>query len=467
MLLDFLVNYFKTKSIDNNQSELVNWYLVDDKGKGKYQVVAYPSPGLSAFNSGSGSVVRGCISFQGIAYAVVDNQFYSYTSNGTRTSRGTLNTSTGIVRIAAIYNQINILDGSAGYNYNTGTTTFTEITDVDFIDAATDITAQDGYFLYTKPNSREYFLSDNGDGLAYTSTNFNTVIGDANLLVGLVSSHREIFLLGTDNIEVHFNSGATPVPFERREGILVEWGCAAKNSIAKGDNTFFFLGQKKNGGYTVIRMDGYNAVPISNRGINNQISAMTSKSDAQAYTYSQDSHEFYVLTFPTDGITFTYDMTTDTWHKRESLVSAAYTRHMSNCHMFCYGKNLVGSYNSGTIYEMSNTVYTEAGTAIRRTLVTHPFYNEGKYVFVDRLQTDWETGVGTAPQVTLYKAPDGGHTFTSVSALSLGASSTDYGHRVYWDRLGAERQFVFKLQTTMTDKCILLGAVANIHLGES
>jgi hypothetical protein len=76
MKINFLNQYFKSKASDNNASDLLNMYLEEDKDLGKYKIIALPTPGKTVFNSDSGSVVRGGIEHQGVAYFVVDNKFY-------------------------------------------------------------------------------------------------------------------------------------------------------------------------------------------------------------------------------------------------------------------------------------------------------------------------------------------------------------------------------------------------------
>ena len=40
--------------------------------------------------------------------------------------------------------------------------------------------------------------------------------------------------------------------------------------------------------------------------------------DAIGFTYTQRGHKFYVLTFPTGGLTLVYDIAQGLWHERQS-----------------------------------------------------------------------------------------------------------------------------------------------------
>lgn len=470
MLIDFLGPYDVSKSIDSNQSELTNWYLTLDTQsviglpKTKSPILAYPTPGLTLFADLGTSTVRGMCEHNGVLYASGGNKFYSLNSSGTKTERGTLNTSSGKVQMATISNQIGMIDGTNGYNYNEDTTTFGEITDPDFIDTATSITSQDEYFIYTKPDTAQFFISDLSDGTTQSSLDFASKLGKSDDLVRAYSHHREVWLMGRTTSEVYFNSGNATFPFERIAGVFVETGCAAVLSAANYGPTLIWLGRSDQGGLKVVRADGYTITPISSESIDYQINSLTTTSDAEAYCYEQEGHGFYVLTFPTEGKTWAYDFKTGLWHQRQSYVSSAYTRHLGSCYAYAFGKHLIGDYQSGKIYQLNPQVYTENGTAIRRKCVTKPMAAEGRQVTCDRIETEWETGVGTNPAIDFRVAKDNGHTFVSLDSKDLG-TATDYAHRVYWNSLGRSRSWVFEISTTMTSKCILRGAFGNFRVG--
>ncbi|MCV5997943.1 hypothetical protein, partial [Enterococcus faecalis] len=69
-----------------------------------------------------------------------------------------------------------------------------------------------------------------------------TAEGQPDPLVAILSDHREIFLFGTETIEVWYNSGASDFPFERNQGAFIEKGCGARYSVAKQNNTVYFIG---------------------------------------------------------------------------------------------------------------------------------------------------------------------------------------------------------------------------------
>lgn len=463
MKMNFLNDYYKNRSQDQNASDIVNMYLEEDKSEGKYQVTAFPTPGLSAFNSGTGSVVRGALEFRGVFYAVVDNTLYSYASDGTRTSKGTLSTSTGRVVMDSITNQIMILDGTYGYNFNVDTSTFTTITDPDFPANPTYLAALDSVFYVASANSSAVYGSDIADGTSWSALSFASKTGPGDYINGLVENKGLFYVLGSGTSNTWYNSGAGTFSLESVGlGGFFNYGCAAPASIAKGNDVVFFLGQSKQGGKEVVMLQQYTPKVVSNRAVNYQINQLTTWSDAFGYCYRKSGHEFYVLTFPTDAVTFMLDITTGLWTTLKSYISSSYTRHLSNCYAYCYNKHLVGDFQSGKIYALDDTVYLDNGAQILRQITSPPGYANGKKLYCDSVQIDMETGVGSSLEMTLDVSKDSGRTYPSTYTGTIPTT----GRRLYWSRLGmTQNAFVFKLSTTANAKVVVLGAQAEIRVG--
>lgn len=476
MLINFLNEYYKASSVDQNATDLVNMYLEIEnqnvqssmtKGglqlqHGKYKVIALPSPGKTTFNTGSGSVTRGSISHRGVYYAVVDNKFYSYASDGTRTERGTLSTSTGIVQLAAISNQIEMIDGTSIYNYNTGTTTFATVSDGDAPTSPNAIAAQDETFFVSSANATAVQGSDVSDGTSWNALSFNSKSYSGDYVARLLSVNSRLWVIGEFTTEIWYNSGAATFSFEIVQGSGIEYGTPAKNSVAYMNGVIYMLAQSRSGGRCILSMAEGQVSPNLNQGINKQINALTTVSDAIGYTYEYKGHTFYILTFPTEGVTFEYDITNDLWSSRMSNVSSSYTRDLGNCYAYCYGKHLVGAYNSGTIYYLDSASYTENGTAILRRIVTPPAYAEGKKLYFDKLQIDTETDVGSNLTVTLDVSKDSGHTFADTYSGTLPSA----GGRMFWTRLGmTQNAFVLKVSTTVNANFTVLGAWGEFRKG--
>lgn len=468
-ILDLLNQDYPSKSIDQNQSKLINMYLEPDKSKGKYQIVAYPTAGLGVFVDTEAANIRAMVEHNEVLYVVAGSKFYSIASDGTKTELGTLNTSTGFAKMVMITggqdsnNQINIIDGTNGYSYNIGLATAQfPITDVDYPQTATDIASSDEYVIVENNGSISFQISNVADGRTWESLDFASKIGKSDRLVAIYVNQRRLWLFGSKTTEVWYNSGNALFPFERIPDTFLHVGCAAKRSVVMVQEQLMFLGKSINGGYGFYVMNGYVPASIDQPAICYALNQMTTVSDAFATATYKDGHTLIDWTFPTEGRTLTYDATTGIWLEKQSYTSGNYTNFLGSCAAFCYGKSLIGDSNSGKIYYQSTSLYTENSTAVRRIIQTPPVYMNGARIFINRIQIDLETDVGSSKSFTVEKSTDGGRTFTTIGSYDIPAG----GGRIYINKIGSARTFVFKISTTADAKFIVLGMQAEAGVGD-
>jgi hypothetical protein len=307
--------------------------------------------------------------------------------------------------------------------------------------------------------------------------------------------HSEVWLFGTNSVEVWYNSGNADFPLQRIQGAFNEIGCAATFSVAKLDNGLFWLGADARGKGIVYRANGYTGQRVSTHAVEWQIQQYENISDAVAYTYQMDGHAFYVLTFPSANATWVYDVSTGTWHERAGWYNGQQTRQRGHMMMAFDGQICVGDYQNGNIYAYSLDVYADYDRPQRwvrswRALPTGQ--NNLKRTAHHALQLDIETGVallrGTSgpiftesgdllitengitlqtegvddrePRIMLRWSDDGGHTWSSEHWLSIGGIG-EYGRRVIWRRLGMTtklRDRVYEVSGTDPVPIYIMGA---------
>jgi hypothetical protein len=475
MLVDFLNSWDKSKSIDESQAELINWYLVP-QARGKFPLIACPTPGMTLFSSISGSVNRGGYFWQGSLYTVVDDKLYSiHGVTGAASLVYTGIDGTGLVRFKSNDESLLIV-GDSAYSYVKTSPPVIKIADLfpGVVTTKSSVGFLDDYFLLSQnvgivlgilSSGIIIRYSDVGDVNSWPALNFFSKTDTGEGVVSMIVFRSEIWVLGQRSGGVFFNSGA---PFERSPGTSFEMGTPSPFSPVIANNNLHFLGQTRSGGPQFVRMNGYIPEKISNTSIDELLGtySATDLLETFGYSYLQEGQEFIVWTIPNQNITLVYNTTTKSWHQWQSNINGTYGRHRSNWAVNAYGKVLMGDSQSGNIYVLDSSAYTEAGTAIRRKLTTYPFYKQGNMIFGDRLILELETGVGTSPQIDLAISKDGNHTFTTKSPTRNLGSSTNYGARLVYNRLGSSRQFAFQVTTTMTDRCVLLGATGEFRVGE-
>ena len=301
----------------------------------------------------------------------------------------------------------------------------------------------DGYFVFNTPGTNRVYVSNLLDGTTIDPLAWANADGSPDLVQTIAVINGELWIFGTNSIEVWYNAGTTPFPFAPIQGSFNETGCAAIDSVATLDNSLFWLGRDARGQGVVYRTNGYRPERVSTHAVEWQIQRYTDLSDAIAFTYQQDGHAFYVITFPTGNATWVYDVSTQAWHERASWDGTNFNRHIANCQAFYEGQTLVGC-TDGTINVLSTDVYTEPGVEckwLRSWRALPPGQNNLKRTAHHSLQIDCETGNDASGErnVSLRWSDDGGHTYNTERTASLGAFG-DYSKRVIFRRLGMTTQ---------------------------
>jgi len=438
---------------------------MNEVGRGKETEVAalLSTPGLRLLLTLTGGVCRGTYTASnGEVFAVGGTKLYRISSAWVATELGTLSTSAGPVSMKDNGLQLVVVDNPNGYVWTFATSVFAQITDTDW-PGAKQVTYQDGYFIILKPDSGKFYIS-NLNGVTFELLEFATSEGNPDLLVGMVSDHRELWLFNERTTEVFFNSGNADFPFERVQGAFIEHGCAAGFSIAKLNNSTYWLGKDEHGHGIVYRATGYSPDRISTHAVELAIQGYANISDAVAYVYQQEGHDFYVLNFPAANTTWVFDAKTGQWHERAFLNDGNFERHRANSHALAHGLHIVGDYANGKIYELSTTTYSDDGAAIRRQRVAPHISSGGKRVSYIEFLLDIETGVGldgitqgTDPQCMLEFSDDGGHTWSNEKWVSIGKIGNRH-KRAKWTRLGVSRDRVFSVSFSDPVKITLIGA---------
>ncbi len=147
----------------------------------------------------------------------------------------------------------------------------------------------------------------------------------------------------------------------------------------------------------LYRNNGYNAQRISTHAIEWQIQQYDVINDAIGYSYQQDGHLFYILTFPTANATWCYDATTGAWHERAGWDGVKFVRHRSNCQANFNNEILVGDWLNGLVYAFDPEIYSD-NNAIQRWLrswrALPTGQNDLRRTAHHTLQLDCEAGVG-------------------------------------------------------------------------
>lgn len=463
---------YESRSPNLDCARLVNLYPErDESGTGKAVAALFGTPGtrLLATLGGIGPVRALFKPSTGDAIAVQGSSVYRVSDLWAATYAGSLLTTSGPVSIADNGTTAVLVDGAYGYTLPLLSNTVTQIT-ADAFYGADRVRYLDGYFIFNRPDTQMFYISGLGT-TTFDALEFASAEGAPDLLVSIHVDHRELWLFGETSTEVFFNSGNIDFPFERTGNAFIQIGCAAAQSVASMDNTIYWIGKDERGQGAVWRANGYSPVRTSTHAVEKAIQSYETISDAIAYTYQQEGHSFYVLTFPTANRTWVYDAATQLWHERAYRESnGSLNRHRSNCYAFFGGEHVVGDWESGKLYALDLDYYSDNGDEMPAIRVT-PHVSNPDYLrmIFDSLQIDMETGVGTQtgqgsnPHIIIEWSDDGGHTWSNRHPVSIGAVGR-YSTRAIIRRMGMSRDRVFRLTITDPVKRAIVGASAKVRL---
>ena len=381
------------------------------------------TPGLVLDRTLGVGPIRGIGKHKGQYYAVSGSELYRF--DGLRLSDGF--SGSGPVQFESNGNEMLICETSTNrLSYTTGTD-FARLSET-----ASSITYMDGYFICTRPNSGQFFIS-RLYSVQFDALDFASAETKTDNAVRVLADHRELWVFGEDTAEIWVNQGTTDFPFGRVDGAINEKGCSAPFSAVQIDNSVIWL--DKDG--IVRRADGYTPLRISTHAIETAIRE-GNVAGATAFSYVQEGHEFYCLTVPASG-TFVFDAATGQWHERKSFelptwrVSCA-----SQAGLDWYAGDDV----NGNIYRLDVTSYQENGEFLIGEMIFPPITNDGARFRLYNLELDLDTGLG-ASNAMLSTSRDGLN-WSSEQWRSLGAEGERLT-RPQWKRLGQYRDCHIKI----------------------
>jgi hypothetical protein len=404
----------------------------------------------------------------GRLFQVAGNSLYEVTPGG-QVFRGTLSTSTGNLGMADNGTVLFIVDGLYYYTFNLQTNTFAKVTDAALTTGATHVAWLGGYFAVNDRGTSRWRVSPlHWNGITpWDATEFEEAEGSPDIVTALLKVGDQLWVFGPSSYQIYWHSGDVDFPFALVPGSVADIGTPAPYSVAKGAGSALWLGGNKEGDGQVLRSQGAQAVRISTHAVETDLSTFADRSDAIGFTYQQEGHTFYVLSFPTGNRTWVYDLTTGFWAQRayRNPVDGTLGRHLAIACASLAGRVLLTAYGGlyAQVYEWDLATYTDAGDPIKWLRASPHLGAAGSRITVNRFELDAERGVGLAsgqgqdPQVMLRTSKDGGHTWGAERWKSMGAMGK-YTTRIGWDRLGTARDWVFEVSGTDPVKVALSGA---------
>jgi hypothetical protein len=445
MRLPFATNSYTHRSLPLSAQRMINVYVEPQPQDAKARLPILPAPGLRSFATLAAGPCRGLHVMGTDLFAVAGDRVFRVRVDGVVTNLGAIPAG-GEVSLDSNGDKLAIVvpETAECYVVDRATGSITLVTDADF-DGAASVCVIDGYFIFGKPNTGEFFLSAINDPLSFNALDFATAEGSPDNLLTVARVGRDLWLFGERSTEIWSNTGATDFPFQREAGGYIARGTAARFSVASRLGGPLWLGDDR------VAYTASGTVPqrLSTSAIEQAWAGYTRVDDAVGWVVELEGAAFYVLTFPTAGDTWVCNLTAGaSWHERESEGLGIWraTRGVP------FGGGVIaGDTVTGDLWRVDPTYALEGTEQIVRTATGTTFHAEARKVFMSRFAAEFSagqglvTGQGSDPTAWLSWSDDGGHTFGEQIAAPLGKIG-EYRRLVEWRRLGSARERVFRLQ---------------------
>lgn len=459
--------------------ELINFYREKLESPGATARYAlYPTPGVTILATAATGPGRAHFAINGREFAVLAITLWEFDSTGTMmTSRGTVALDANPATISSNGdggNQLFVTSGGNGYCYDLLSNTLTQISALDGLATMGD--HLDGYFLVLDANTSTVYFSALLDGTSWTlGTDFfqRSAMPDRWKSMKVLPS-RYILLLGEVTSEVWYDQGNASTPFALHQSGVIPHGIVAPFSCAIAGRDAVWLGTSRVGGVQVYRMAGFTPESISSYPVQTAIGDYLVNEDAVADAYQERGHLFYMVSFPTQDVTWCWDAETREWHKRGTWVpeESAFSVFRPRWHAYAFGQHRMLDSVNGNLYQMSSQIYTDVdgSSGIRRVRRAPALVSEDKFAFFHRLELGVEvglgltTGQGSDPYMMMRMSDDGGKTWGMERMRSLGKIG-EYSKRVYWNRLGRARRRMFEVSVSDPIPTRIMEAYLDVDFG--
>lgn len=474
--LPFANGFYVAPSLPFSAQRCVNFFPVIPQAQALSEEALYPTPGVRQFGNLPPGRARGATTLGGKLIAVVGVRVYDLRASGVETTAfGDPITGDGPVLLANNGRYVVVLaPGAAGYVYDpsppaSGTGLVTQITDPDFTANGnpTGVTFIDGYFVFTTDQNK-IIVSELNDPFNYNALDFSSADAAPDDVVAPFVFRNQLMIAGTDTIEAFQNTGGLNFPFSR-SGLFFDQGVLSPYAIVRTADAVFFLGSGVNEKPSIWALSGNGAQPISTDAIDALLGGI-SKQQLQrttAWYYAQDGHRF--VGFTLSDTTLVYDITTQRWHERRSVITSEEpfeTRWRVEFVVSAFGRLIALDTLGDGLGELDSGLGDEFGESIVRYFTTVPFQNNMRPFSVPSLEMTVESGLGDFstidPQVSLDVSRDGGKTWNNKRRRGAGQIG-QYGRRVVWRRNGRPERFdVYRFSYSDPPKLAVLQLTADL-----
>ena len=457
--------FYNSESLPVSSQLCVNMFVNIPETQGITQAQLFETGGLQELtNTGFNKFNRGAATMGGVPYFVNGNELVRLNADFTHTVLGNI-AGKGLVSMAENGTQLCIVVPNTGTAYIYSVLGgLKQITDNDFTanGLAEIVVFVDGYFVFTT-RSRKFFVSAINDGLSYNALDFGSAEADPDLIRSAHVHKNQLYIMGSETIEVFQNVGGIDFPFQRVTGFVISKGITSPFSVTEFAGSFVWIGAGRNESPRVYMFSGNDAVEISTTSIDfiletgkssgNVISPFALSPDKleqiQVFNYTYRGAQW--VGWSAENGTFVYDknasekMGRSIWHTRRSRNIELDKRWRGTTVINAYNELLTGDVESGRIGAIRGNIYTEYGVDIDREFSLPTVFDANKPTFHHSIELIVDAGERNVlgndfdTNITLDYSDDG--RFYKHKGKRSAGKQGQYNIKLKWSQLGYTERF--------------------------
>lgn len=186
----------------------------------------------------------------------------------------------------------------------------------------------DGYVVLADLNTSDLYNSANDDPTVWEAGDYITAEASGDYVVMLAQCRNYITAFGTNSLEIFWNSAnVSGSPFSRNESGYRNVGYVT--GLCQVGNVLYFVGQNKDDGISVYKLDGFELNRISTSIVDQSLQPITSTDNVKGqtnlnrrgYSIAMAGHTFYVVSTP--QATWAYDLEEKIWYEWRNTSNTA------------------------------------------------------------------------------------------------------------------------------------------------
>lgn len=454
------------RTVDQELS--VNLIFEREESPGAVRSVMFTVPGFTLLGTQAAAPGRAHFSENDREWAVFGSVFCEIKRDGSLVNINSVAVNASPATICSngkAGGQLLITSGGNAYVCDTTTLVLTQI--VALNGKATMGSYIDGYGLVLDASTSTFYFSALDDFSSWTTgIDFNQRSKQSDPWRAQKVNGIYIGLFGEKTSEFWFDAGGSNNPFAPDPSGEIPYGIAAAFSIAVGEGAIYWLGQSASGQRYVLRATGFNPEVVSDLPRQALFDSYSVVSDARGEVINWRGHTLYLLTFPTQNITWAYDLSTNVWFQWGTWISelSQYSAMRACWHVIAFGQHRMLDSVSGAIYKLDADSRMDVDGRPLRWLRRAPaLCEENELIFYTNFELNIEPGVGlitgqgSDPQVMLRISRDGGATWGPERWQSIGKIGA-YMTRVIWNQIGSARRMVIEVAGSDPVPAALTGA---------